>query len=643
MLQLFRNFFKSKIGIVVTLAFLGLIAFAFASSDVANTGTFGGVAGGDRVAVVGDRRIDSNELSVRATDALSRVRQQDPTMTMEAFIADGGLQATLESAISRAAVAELGQMFGLRAGTRLVDSEIASDPNLRGLDGQFSSENFRAFLRQQGISEDLYRNDRAMGLFAQQMITPLQLSPQLPGKISRRYAAMQLETRSGKIAAMMASAYLPEEDPTDAQLRAFYQENSNDYIRPERRVIRYAIFTEDAFARAAAPTDEQIAERYEADAALYAASENRTLTQLIATTQAAAQAIVDEVNSGTGLEASARNKGLSTTAIPAVTRAELANSTSDAVAAAAFATAEGAISAPARGELGWYVIRVDDVERIAARTLEQARDEIAATLTAEQTRTALNDGIVRVEDDFARGRNLTEVAENLGVEILSTRPVTAAGQVYGTQEAAPQELAPVLPVAFEMEEGNPQLAELVPGESFIIYDVADITRSNVAPLAEVRDEVTQAWRFAEGMKGAGEATARIMERVEAGSTLAEALRAEETFVPAPDDIRLSRAQVEASGRVTRPIALFFTMAAGTSKPLEAEELGSWFILQLDDISTPEIEDDSQVLAQTRQQLLQFVPEEITEQFVNATEAEVEIEINQVAVDAVAAFLTGQTS
>src|SRR5690606_26090906 len=45
MLQSFRNFFRSKIGIVVTLAFLALIAIAFASSDVANTGTFGGIAG----------------------------------------------------------------------------------------------------------------------------------------------------------------------------------------------------------------------------------------------------------------------------------------------------------------------------------------------------------------------------------------------------------------------------------------------------------------------------------------------------------------------------------------------------------------------------------------------------------------------
>jgi hypothetical protein len=59
MLQLFRNFFKSKLGVLVTLGFLALIALAFASSDVANSSLFGGVSGGDRVAVVGDERINS--------------------------------------------------------------------------------------------------------------------------------------------------------------------------------------------------------------------------------------------------------------------------------------------------------------------------------------------------------------------------------------------------------------------------------------------------------------------------------------------------------------------------------------------------------------------------------------------------------
>lgn len=644
MLQLFRNFFRSKIGIVVTLAFVAVIAFAFASMDVANTGTFGGVAGGDRVAIVGERRIDSSELSVRASDALGRVREQDPTVTMESFINEDGLNLTLDNTIGRVAIAELGQMFGLRAGTRLVDSEIANDPQLRGLDGKFSAETFRAGLRQQGISEDLYRDDRAINLFGRQMVGPLQLAARLPEKIVRRYAEMRAENRDGSVTGIFASSYLPEKAPSQQQLDAFYAETKENYMRPERRVLRYAIFSKVAFRDIADPTQEQIAERYQANAAEYAARETRSFTQLIATTQAAAQAIVNEVNGGTSLEASARRKGLSTTSIPATTRADFADVTSDAVAAAGFAASEGGLSAPARGDLGWYVLRVDNREVVAARSLAQARTEIAEALRAELLRDALNEGIVNIEDEIARGNSLTELAEDLGVEVISTRPVTARGRVYGTQETAPQELAPVLANAFEMEEGRPQLAELVPGESFIIYEASDITRAAVAPLAEITDEVTEAWRFRQGMKAAGEAADRIVARVEGGSTLADAVRAEEVTIPLPDRLRLNRAEVDASGRqITRPVALFFSMAEGTTKPLEAEEMGAWFVIQLNEISTPELADDSPAIATTRSELLQMLPNEMAEQFVAHTRNEVEIEINDVAVEALANQLTGRNN
>ena len=106
MLQFFRNFFKSKLGIPVTLAFLLLIGIAFASADVANTGTFGGVSGGDRVAVVGDQRISAADLSAAMTAALDNERQQNPTLTMEAFIARGGMDRVLNELLQRTAIAE---------------------------------------------------------------------------------------------------------------------------------------------------------------------------------------------------------------------------------------------------------------------------------------------------------------------------------------------------------------------------------------------------------------------------------------------------------------------------------------------------------------------------------------------------------
>ena len=107
MFQFFRNFFKTKLGLAIALAFLGLIALAFASADVSSTGTFGGIAGGDRVAVVGDEKISTADLIQGANNGLDRVRQDQPTATMQAFLRSGGLDSALEALISRAALKEL--------------------------------------------------------------------------------------------------------------------------------------------------------------------------------------------------------------------------------------------------------------------------------------------------------------------------------------------------------------------------------------------------------------------------------------------------------------------------------------------------------------------------------------------------------
>ena len=124
MITFFRRFFQSKLGIAVTLAFLGLIAFAFASSDVANTGTFGGVSGGDRVAVVGDKKISTSELATTANSAVNNLRRQNPTISMPAFIEQGGLERVLEELLERASIGEFAELHGLRAGENLVNSEI---------------------------------------------------------------------------------------------------------------------------------------------------------------------------------------------------------------------------------------------------------------------------------------------------------------------------------------------------------------------------------------------------------------------------------------------------------------------------------------------------------------------------------------
>ena len=641
MLQMFRNFFKSRLGIVVTLAFLALIAVAFASSDVANTGMFGGVSGGDRVAVVGNERIDAVELSMNASNALEQVRQSNPTMTMQVFIAQGAFDNVLEQLLQRTALAEFARTFGMRAGKRLVDSELRQMPAFRGPDGTFDENAFRAALAQRGLSEAAVREDLANGLLARQLITPVSFSPMMPESFGRRYASLLRERREGALALLPSSAFAPTGAPTDAQLQAFYREASSRFIRPERRVIRYATFGDEALGELTAPTPAQIQARYQRDRANYAAIERRRFTQLVVPTQAAAQAIVAEVRGGKALDTAAREKGLATAAIGPVTQAEFTTNASAAVAQAGFATDSGALTAPARGGLGWYVLRVDEIDRRPARTLDQARGEIAAALAEEQRRAALDDLTASLEERFDEGESLADVARELELELTSTAPAVADGRIYERPaETVPQVLAPVLSVAFEMQEEEPQLAVAVPGETFIIFDVADITPSATAPLAEIREDVTALWRLDEGAKAAKAAADRIEARLARGSTLSAAVAAEERTLPAPETIDLTREQLARQGQVPPALALLFSMAQGTVKKLEAANDAGWYVVQLAKIEAGAIPQNDPLVLATLQQLGRVSGEEYVRQFVKAAQREVGVERNQAAIDAVKAQLTG---
>lgn len=644
MLQFFRSFFKSKIGLAITFVFLGLIAFAFASSDVANTGMFGGVAGGERVAVVGDERIDSAELAQSAGSALDRLRQENPSLSMPAFIAQGGLEEVLDQLIARYSISTYAQRFGLRAGDNLINSEIRQIGAFRGPDGNFSADAYNQALAAQGLSDAIVRQDIGSGLLAQQMLTPASFGATIPRSLATRYARLFKERREGAIGFLPSGAFFPDSDPSAAQLQAYYQENRGDFIRPERRVIRYALFGEDAIADAIAPTDAEIAARYEENRAQYAASESRSFTQLIVPTQAAAQSIRQRVAGGASFETVAQEAGFRASTLAEQSRADVADDASPGVAQAYFAAARGAITEPTRSALGWHVARVDAVETAQGRSLAQVRDELAATIREEKRVRALVDLAAQIEERIDDGETLTAIAQDLDLEVRNTRPVTADGGIYGTQgETIAEEIAPVLATVFQMEESEPQVGEVARGETFAVFEAASVTASAAAPLAEIREDVITSWKLAQGSQAARAAADRVLARLRDGATMASALAAEEATLPAAEQIALTREDLARRGdqQIPPPLALLFSMAQGTSKRLEATNDLGWFVVDLDAIDLGEMANDDPLIAQAQSQLGDTVGQEYADQLVIAVREAMGVERNQTAIDAVRRQLTGE--
>jgi peptidyl-prolyl cis-trans isomerase D len=644
MITFFRRIFASKIGLAITIGFIGLIAIAFASADVSGTGTFGGVSGGDSVAVVGDQKIPNADFARTASSALDQIRQNNPTATMQAFIEQDGLDNVLDQLIDRFAIAGYAEKFGLRAGDNLVNNEIMQIPAFFGPDGSFSQSAYEGALAQQGLSDAIVRQDFARGLLAEQIEQAATRGAALPSKFALRYAELLGERRKGSIAFLPSAAFAPKDDPTDEQIKTFYDENRARYIRPERRTIRFATFGMENIDVRTAPTDAEIAKRYNDKRDEYSASEERTFTRLIVPTKEAADSIKSRVDGGASLASVAEEAGFSTSEIGPVTKEAYTSENSKAVADAAFAAGRGALAQPVQGALGWHVVKVDKVDAKSARSLAQATPEIREQLTSEMRIAALADLSARIEEQVDEGTPLSKVAEDLDIKITTTPALTADGRIYESpQQTAPEQLGETIATAFQMDEGEPQLAEVTRGEMYIVFEVGEITPSATAPLDEIKDDVKSAWKRDSGAKLAKEAVDRVLKRVAEDGTLAAAVRKEETNLPPAESVNLTRDQIVNQQRqVPPPLALLFSMATGTTKPLEAANDMGFFIVSLNDIETRSMDDNESLLEATTNQLQTALTAEYREQLTRAIREELTVERNESAIEAVRKQLVGES-
>ncbi len=646
MIGFFRRIFSSKIGLFLTFCFVGLIAVAFATADVSGSGAFGGVTGSGTAAKVGNAELSTSELGASVNNAFRVEQRENTSLDLKTYVEGGGFDSVLERLINSVAIAAFGNEYGMTAGKRLVDSEIASIQAFQGANGQFSEENFRRALQQQGLKEQQLRADFSRNLLAEQLLPIAGFATAVPQNLIVPYASLLLETREGKIAVIPSAVFVDRAEPAEAALAAFYSQNGSNYTIPERRTISYALFDKSRFNERIKPTEEQIQGYYNLNKAQYAASEMRNVEQVILPTEAAAAALADTVKGGMSLAAAAQSVGLSAAEVGSITKTQFASSTSQAVADAAFRADNGGVSEPAQSALGWHVVKINGIDQNPGRTLDQARTEIIGVLTAEQIDEALAELTVQMEDAFADGSSLADVAAAEELAIQTTPKLLANGQNPEDQEYRPiPEMQRILPLAFSLEEdSDPQVVEILPGQQYAILDVTEIAPAAPPPLDSIRQQVAQDYILEQGSKKAKTVADEIAEKLSAGTPLAQAMSEAGVQLPRPDNIRATRAELarqSQQGQVPPPLTLMFSMAEGTAKTLRAPQNQGWFVVQLENIIEGDAASREDLLNATKQQFQQVFGNEYTEQFIQAMKADIGVERNDGAINTLKNQLVGR--
>jgi peptidyl-prolyl cis-trans isomerase D len=634
MSSFFRRVSKSKIGTGIVALFFILILVGFALGDLQNFGTgnlsFG--MGSSTLARVGDQQITEREMSEAMQRRLQDVRQQNPEADYATIVGD--FERILGALLDERALIAFANKFDFHLSKKLIDAEIAQIPQTRGLNGKFDEQRYLAFLSQERLTDAQVREIIAGTLVQRLMFSPAVANPRVPVGVATPYASMLLEAREGQMAAVPIAAFKAGLNPTDADLQAFYSANRARYMIPEQRVIRIARIGPEQVANVAV-SDEEVTAYYNANRTLYAPRELRSVTQAVAQDRATANAIAAKVKGGATMAAAAGSNAAVTTAKDQG-RAAYADAAGEQVAAAVFSAASGTVVGPVQGEFGWVVAKVDSVKTEGGKSTAEARSEIAAKLTADKRKQAIEDLVDKVQTAVDDGSNFTEAAAQAKLPVTATPLIIVSGTSRADPSyRAPAELAPALKTGFEIAPNDPpEIVSLPNDQGYVLVSPAEVRSAAPAPLAGIRDRVAADWINSESQKRARAAADAIAAKVARGAPLDQALKEQRAALPAVRQINARRIQIATATEPVPPaLQAMFSILEGKSRMVPDPKAGAFFIVRVTKVTPGNALLQPGLISRMQNELQQATADDYASQLMSAIRAEMKVRRNESAIAA----------
>jgi peptidyl-prolyl cis-trans isomerase D len=637
MSSFFRRVSKSKIGTGIMAAVLIAILAGFALADLSNfgSGNIGFGMSSSTLAEVGGEKVTEQEMSSAMQRRLQQVRQQRPDADYSTIIGD--LDKLIEEALTNKTLVAFSEKFRFPLSKRLVDAEIAQIPQTKGFDGKFSETAYQQFLSQQRLTDAEVRDVLRAGLLQRYLLTPVATNARASVGMATPYASMMLETREGEAGAIPLTPFKAAFKPTDADLQQYYSANRNRYMVPEQRVIRVARIGPEQVASITA-NEQDIASYYNQHRADYAAKESRDISQVVVQDQATANGIAARAKDGATMAAASAPAGTNAavTSLKDQSRAGYASVAGDKAAAAMFAAPAGAVVGPIQTDFGWAVAKVDAIHSQPGKSLDQARAEIAAKVTEDKRKNAVEDLVDKVQQAIDDGSNFVEAAAAAKLTVTSTPLITANGTSRSDANfKLPPELAPVLKSGFDLETNDPpEIVTLPNDKGNAMVSPGQIVPAAPAPLQQVREQVANDWINNKATERARAVASQIKAKIDHGVPLAQAMKESGVALPPVQPIAARRIQIAmAQGPVPRALKLLFTIGQGKSELAPDAQGRGFFIVRVNKVTPGNALMQPALIGRLQNDLQDGLSQDYAQEFLAAMRKELGSKRNESAIQA----------
>ena len=590
-------------------------------------GWFQGFGSQDLI-TVGDTKIGPREYMRAQQDVLRAMSSQaGRSLSLQEARALGLDSRVMERLIGGAAVDAHARALHLAIGDTAILDEIMKDPALNDPSGNFSAALFQQTLQAMGINEQGYIDSLRERNLRRQILSTVGKVAAGPDVLVTALNNFNGETRTLRYVLVPQSAAGTIPDPTDEDLKRYYDNHRGKFTQPEYRKIGVLAVTPETVKNEVQIKDSDVRAAFEASKDQLGTPEKRHVQQISFPDKAAADAAYQKIQSGTDFAAVAKEQGVSEADIDLgkVTRVELAD---PAMGDAAFKLEQNKVSEPITGSLGSVVLlRVTEIEPGKSPSFEEAKADLEKKILKERASGAIFDLHDKIEDQVASGSKLSEIADKLKLNYVLIDQVDRQGKKPDGSTVTLPAQKDVLNAVFSTDVGVENDPIDAKDDGVIWYEVLGVIPEQLKPFDQVKDEATKDWKTEEVRTQLAKYTQYLVNSLSGGKSLEDVAKDLNQQVLTSDPLKRDSITVNV---LPAAVAQAFSLPEKGygSAPSGVEE--GRIVFQVDKVTPPPQLDPSET-ARLKQQIGQLIGEDVVAEYFSALENRYGVSVNEQAL------------